>query len=77
MELIRKNVKDIRLRRRMLQLVELIPVKKSLYLAQKAMNCRKMHKVMLEFARINVSPVTISKRQEQLYLKNVYEYFEV
>lgn len=73
-ELIWKNVKNIWLRRRMLQLVELIPGKKSLYLAQKAMNCRKMHKVMLEFAKINVSPVTLGKRQDQRYLKSIYEY---
>ena len=58
----------------MLRLVELIPEKKSLYLAQKAMECRNMEKVMEAFAKINLSSVTISKRQEVKYLKNIYEY---
>lgn len=73
-ELIRRDVGDSTLRRKMLRLVALIPEKKSLYLAQKAMNCRNTEKVMKEFAKINVSPVTISKRQEVKYLKNIYEY---
>lgn len=73
-EIIRAEIKDDRLSRRMLRLVALIPEKKSLYLAQKAMNCRNMEKVMKAFAKINLSPVTISKRQEDLkYLKNIYE----
>lgn len=74
-EIIRSEIKDDRLRRRMLRLVALIPEEKSLYLAQKAMDCRNMEKVMKAFAKINVSPVTISKRQDVKWLKNVYEYF--
>lgn len=58
----------------MLHLVELIPQKKSLYLAQKAMECRNIEKVMKEFAKINLSPITISKRQDIKWLKNIYEY---
>lgn len=73
-EKIRAEIKDVRLRRRMLRLVALIPEKKSVYLAQKAMNCRNMEKVMKAFAKINLSPVTISKRQDVKFLKNVYEY---
>jgi len=73
-ELIRSRVEDDRLRRKMLRLVALIPEKKSLYLAQKAMNCRNMDKVMEAFAKINVSPVTISKRQDVRQMKNIYEY---
>lgn len=73
-ELIRRDVGDSTLRRKMLRLVALIPEKKSLYLAQKAMNCRNIEKLMDEFAKINVSPVTISKRQEVKCLKNIYEY---
>lgn len=73
-EIIRSEVEDSVLRRKMLRLVTLIPEKKSLYLAQKAMNCRNMDKVMNEFTKINVSPVTISKRQEEKHLKNIYEY---
>lgn len=68
------EIGDGRLRRRMLRLVALIPEKKSLYLAQKAMEHRNMEKVMRTFAKINVSPVTISKRQDVKWLKNVYEY---
>ena len=73
-ELIRREVEDSTLRRKMLRLVALIPEKKSLYLAQKAMNYRNMEKVMKSFAKINLSPVTISKRQDVKYLENMYEY---
>lgn len=38
------------------------------------MNCRNIEKFMKEFAKINVLPVTISKRQEVKYLENIYEY---
>lgn len=73
-ELIRSRVKDDRLRRKMIRLVALIPEKKSLHLAQKAMNCRNMEKIMDEFAKINLSPVTISKRQDMKFLQNIYEF---
>ena len=73
-ELIRSEVKDCTLRRKMLQLVALIPEKKSLYLAQKAMNCRNIEKVMEEFAKINLSPVTVSKRHDVQHLTNLYSY---
>lgn len=73
-EKIRAEIKDVRLRRRMLRLVALIPEKKSVYLAQKAMNCRNMEKVMKAFAKINLSPVTISKRLDVKWLMSVYEY---
>ncbi len=72
-ENIRSEIKDARLRRRMLRLVELIPEKKSLYLTHKALNCRNMEKVVEAFAKINLSPVTISKRQDVKWLKNIYE----
>lgn len=72
-EIIWREIKDTRLRRRMLQLVELIPEKKSLYLAQKAMECRSIEKVIGAFAKVNLSPVTISKRQDIKQLKNIYE----
>ena len=73
-EIIWREIKDARLRRRMLRLVELIPEKKSLYLAQKAMECRNMEKVVEAFAKINLSPVTIGKMHGVKYLKNVYDY---
>lgn len=73
-DIIRNEVEDIRLRRKMLRLLELIPEKRSLYLAQKAMNYRNMEKIMKAYEKIEVSPVTISKRQDVKYLKNIYEY---
>lgn len=72
-EIIWAEIKDDRLRRRMLRFMVLIPEKKSLYLAQKAMNCRNIEKVMKTFAKINVSPVTISKRQNIGYLTELYK----
>ena len=76
-EIIWREIKDARLRRRMLRLVELIPEKKSLYLAQKVMECRNMEKVVEAFAKINLSPVAISKRQDTKWLKNIYDYLQI
>jgi hypothetical protein len=73
-EIICREIRDGRLRRRMLRLVTLIPEKKSLFLAQKAMEYRNMEKIMRAFTKINVSPVTISKRQDMKRLENVYEH---
>ena len=73
-EIIQNKVEDIRLRRKMLRLMALIPEKKSLYLAQKAMDCRNIEKIMEEFAKINLSPITISKRYVMKHLKCFYEY---
>lgn len=73
-EIIKNKVEDIRLRRRMIRLVELIPEKRSLYLAQKAMNYRNTEKIMDSFMGIDVSPVTISKRQDTKYVENIYKY---
>lgn len=75
-ELVRRNVDDSVLRRRMLRLLALIPEKKSLYLAQKAMNCRNVEKIMEEFSRINLSPVVISKRHNVKHLTNLYSSFK-
>lgn len=73
-EIIRRAVDDNTLRRKMLRLVALIPVKKSLYLAQKAMDRRNIEKVMDTFAMINLSPIAISKRHDVKHLKCFYEY---
>lgn len=73
-EIIRKNVENSVLRRKMIRLVALVPEKKSLWLAQKAMNCRDMERVMRESARIDVSPVTIDKRSEMQQLENIYHF---
>lgn len=73
-EIVRKEAADSIMRRRMLRLLTLIPEKKSLHLAQKAMNCRDIAKVMDSFAKINLSPVTISKRHDVKYLECLYTY---
>lgn len=75
MEIIRREVSDNIMRRRMLRLLALIPEKKSLYLAQKEMNCRNVEKVMEAFTKIGLSPVTVSKRHEVKHLENLYSYF--
>ena len=74
-EIVHSEVTDNIMRRKMLRLLALIPDKKSLYLAQKALNCRDVEKVMIAFTKINLSPVTISKRHEVKHLNNLYSYF--
>ena len=74
-EIVRSEVKDSTMRRKMLRLLTLIPEKRSLHLAQKAANCRDIDKVMEAFARIDLSPVTISKRHEAKHLENLYSFF--
>lgn len=73
-EIIRREVGAGVMRRKMLRLVALIPEKKSLHLAQKTMNCRDVEKVMETFAKINLSPVTISKRHDVKHLENLYSF---
>ena len=76
-DLLFQSIKDTKLRRKMLRLVALIPEKKSLHLAQKEMNCRTMDEVMMAFAKMNLSPITISKRHDVKHLKNVYTYLDL
>ena len=73
--IVRSEVKDAIMRRKMLRLLSLIPDKKSLHLAQKALNCRDVEKVMESFTKIHLSPVTIAKRHEIKHLDNIYSYF--
>ena len=75
--LVRSRVGNLRMRRRMLWLIDLIPEKKSLLLAQKAMQCRQMDKVMETFAEIGLSPVTIGKRDPALRIENLYSYISL
>ena len=74
-ELIRGN-KDIdaTIKQKMIKLVELVPEKKSLLLAQKALDYRQVDVVMEMFADIDVSPVTISKRADEKMLDNLMKY---
>lgn len=69
-----RKVADMTIRRRMLRLVELVPEKKSLLLAQKALNYRRVDEVMEAFTDIGVSPITISKRHDVKRLKNIHSY---
>jgi hypothetical protein len=71
-EIICKNVKKSIIKRRMLRLIDLIPEKKSIYLAQKEMDYRSMDKVMEAFAEINLSPITISRRWGNERLEGVH-----
>lgn len=73
-EIVRSEVKDSTMRRKMLRLLALIPEKKSLHLAQKSLNCRDVEKVTEAFTKINLSPVTLSKRHGVKHLKCLYEY---
>lgn len=75
-EIIRREVKNEVVRRRMLRLLVLIPEKKSLHLAQRAMSYRHPDDLLIEFAKINLSPINISVRQDTKYLKNLYDYFD-
>ena len=75
-KLVEDNISKQRHREKMIRMIELIPKKKSLYLAQKEMNDRNIEKIMKMFAEINLSPVTISKRHETKSLKNLYSYLE-
>lgn len=75
-EIIQREVKNMALRRRMLRLVALVPEKKSLLAAQKALNYRRIDDVMKTFAEIDVSPITISKRHDVKHLPSLYSYFD-
>ena len=57
-----------------LRLLVLIPEKKSLHLAQKATGFGDVEKIMEAFARINLSPVTLSKRHDLKYMDSLYSY---
>lgn len=59
---------------KMLRLIDLIAEKKSLLLAQKAMEVRDIDGVMEWFAELGLSSVTIGKRAEVKKLKSLYEY---
>ncbi len=75
-DIVRQKVKDLPLRRKMLRLIGLIPEKKSLLLAQKAMSYREPNKLLIVFADIGVSPITISKRADVKYLPSLYSYMD-
>lgn len=59
---------------KMLCLLRLIPEKKSIYLALKELNIRNPDNVIKWFAKLNVSPITISKREKISFIENIYDY---
>lgn len=61
---------------KMLRLLRLVPEKKSLYLAFKELDVRNRDGMLIWFAELNVSPITISKREDVSHLKNIYDYLE-
>jgi len=73
-KIIHENVTDKYLKRKMLLLLDLIPKKKSLHQAQKALNDRNIERILEEFYRHNVSPVTLSKRHKVKHLKSLYTF---
>jgi hypothetical protein len=75
-KIIMEHTKSSTLRRKMLRLMDLIPTKKSLLLAQKALNIRNMYEVMAEFEHINLSPVTIGKRRDCKHLPSLYSFLD-
>ena len=75
-KLIQEKIPKNRERKKMLRLLELIPKKKSLWLAMKAMNDRNIDEVIEKFAELDVSPVTISKRHDVKHLKSLHSYLE-
>jgi len=75
-EIIEENITNKKQREKMLSLLELIPKKKSILLAQKELNDRNIDNIMDMFAKLNLSPVTISKRTKVKHLKNLYAYLK-
>jgi hypothetical protein len=68
---IKKNQKE-----RMIKLIELIPKRKSMLLAQKDLKIRDFDKLLLLFAKLDVSPVTIPKSVKYKYLKSLYSFLD-
>ena len=68
-----KREKDNTLER-MKALLELVPKKKSLYLAQKALGYRDIDRIMTAFVALNVSPVPIPKSMKVKYLDSLYRF---
>ena len=64
-------------REKMLSLLRLVPKKKSLYQAIKELKLRDVDEILELFAKLNVSPITISKREDISFLENLYNYIEL
>jgi hypothetical protein len=62
--------------RKMLKLIELIPKKKSLLLAQKELKSKDIKSIMRCFENLDLCPVTISKRHGIKHLRSLYYYIK-
>ena len=71
-EIINREINDIRLCRKMIKFVSLVAEKKSLLLAQKAMNTRSLGRILKAFEMIGVSPITIGKRGKGQHYQNIH-----
>ena len=63
-------------KKKMTNLLNLIPEKKSLYLAEKELNAKNMDEIRNCFVNLNLSPITISKDKKISYLPNLYQYLD-
>ena len=72
-ELVEESNMKFKRKEKMISLIQLIPKKKSLYLAVKELNIRDTNEILRWFAKIGVSPITISKREKIDHLKNLYD----
>ncbi len=72
--IVKRDIKDFRLQRRMLHLIGLIAEKRSLLLALKALKYRWPDRIIDAFGKINLSPVTISKRMSINFMPSLYSY---
>jgi len=72
-KIVEKEVANNNLRRKMIQLIQLIPKKKSALLAAKELNARNIEAIIKEFIKIDLSPVSLSKRMDVNHLDNLYE----
>ena len=76
-KIVEDNVSKKKLKDKMIKLIELIPKRKSLLLAQKELKSRNLSKILLQFARLNVSPVTIPKSVNKKHLDGLYKYLKI
>jgi hypothetical protein len=76
-EIVKASDYNKRPKEKMLRLLRLVPEKKSLYNAIKELNTRNIDELMLLFAKLDVSPITISKREDADHLKSLYNYLPV
>jgi hypothetical protein len=72
-KIVEKEIENKSLKAKMIKLMTLIKEKKSLLMAQREMFDRNIESIMNEFRKIDLSPVTISKRQEESQLGCLYK----